>query len=499
MLRAKEREARHMKNDMEKPLIMYSESAASELMQSIRSTSGFHESFQTLAQWLERGECTRRTSSTFYNLLSAVHNHIKRLVKEKKEHEEIVERQKVEQEERAKLMMAQGTAIMKIFQAASKKRCWDHFSKAQRRNIDDWHQQVEKEIKISEEEQLEKREEVGMDLDDDQEHSEIKSEPTSSLVDNEETGEPMAKQAKTESEEATQAALEAQDIKFRAQNASLRALAEKNASLMGEVEGYKKEIVDLKQKFASVFQDKDLQIARLMTAVQGLQNFLQNVTLNTPEINPTDIEVEVDKESKDVSNNTGQTTVEQSSQIQQTSIEQLSSDQNEEPTENEKPPEKVEQKKAKNEGKRGPRTRRRGRKKEKQITEEEVVEEVDNKAETVTDATECSVSLTIDLANPADGDVDNLTKDVSHSQSAYNPGVVRLTSQDMTVVGLLCSYLQVCPYGATTEQVLNHIQRHVPGVTTEGLALILDGLPMIFVGDGLEFYSKTWKFKQVLT
>lgn len=33
---------------------------------------------------------------------------------------------------------------MKIFKAASKKRCWDHFSKAQRRNIDEWHQQVGK-------------------------------------------------------------------------------------------------------------------------------------------------------------------------------------------------------------------------------------------------------------------------------------------------------------------------------------------------------------------
>lgn len=57
------------------------------------------------------------------------------------------------------------------------------------------------EIKISEEEQLEKREEVGMDLDmdldDDQQHSENKSEPNSSLIDNDESGEPIAKQAKT--------------------------------------------------------------------------------------------------------------------------------------------------------------------------------------------------------------------------------------------------------------------------------------------------------------
>lgn len=66
----------------------------------------------------------------------------------------------------------------------------------------------------------------------------------------------------SESEEldTTQADQEAQDLKFRAQNESLRALAKKNGSLMWEVEDYKKEIIGLKRKFATVFQDKDLQV-----------------------------------------------------------------------------------------------------------------------------------------------------------------------------------------------------------------------------------------------
>jgi len=37
-------------------------------------------------------------------------------------------------------------------------------------------------------------------------------------------------------------------------------LARKNASLMWEVEGYKNEMVTLKERFANVFQDKDLQV-----------------------------------------------------------------------------------------------------------------------------------------------------------------------------------------------------------------------------------------------
>ena len=91
-------------------------------------------------------------------------------------------------------------------------------------------------------------------------------------------------------------------------------------------------------------------------------------------------------------------------------------------------------------------------------------------------------------------DGDNIDED--SGQSACPTEVVRLTSKDMTIVGLLCSYLQVCPYGATTEQVLTHIQRNIQGVSAEELEKILDGLPMLFIGDGLDFYNKTWKFKQ---
>jgi hypothetical protein len=107
LLRAKAREVRHQ-SEMEEQVIIFTERAAAELMKSIRSDSGFLEAFQTLAQWLERGECSRKNSSTFYNLLSSVHSHVRRLVKEKREHEEIVERQKKEQIERVKLMMSQG-------------------------------------------------------------------------------------------------------------------------------------------------------------------------------------------------------------------------------------------------------------------------------------------------------------------------------------------------------------------------------------------------------
>jgi hypothetical protein len=82
----------------------------------------------------------------------------------------------------------------------------------------------------------------------------------------------------------------------------------------------------------------------------------------------------------------------------------------------------------------------------------------------------------------------------STSDGSSGADVVRLSANQMVVVGLLCSYLQICPYGATTDQVLTHIRRQVPGVTSEELEKILNSLPMLFSGDGLEFMNKTWKF-----
>ncbi|KAK3744760.1 hypothetical protein QZH41_013312, partial [Actinostola sp. cb2023] len=600
VLRAREREARHVKDENEKPLVLYTEGTAADLMQNIRSSSGFHDSLETLEQWLERGECTRRSSSTFYNLLSAVHSHIKRLVKEKMEHEEIVERQKHEQTERAKLIMAQGAGILNIFKAASKKRCWDHFSKAQRRNIDEWHQQVEKEIKISEEQQMENRQEVGMDLDDELDHTQSTSE--TSQPEDEETGEPKAKQPKTQDfEECTQASLEAQDIKFRAQNAGLKALARKNASLMWEVEGYKNEMVTLKERFANVFQDKDLQIARLMTAVQGLQNFFQHVTLNTPEVtllfvtNTSNIEVEVVKESTEYreTDTAEHDTVDQTSELNNLETKSSETDAEEQPEKAEEQPEKAEeqpekaeeqpekasqkkaeeqpekaeeqpekasQKKAEEQPekaeeqpekasqkkaeelpeKASQKKAKRGRKRKEGNTDQEVTEESETSEtnvekqpekasqkkakrgrkkkevktdQEVTEESEVSEQVTVAEA-VATGDEENQVEAMTtmtegetkaedeHGESVSphstrHTDVVRLTSKEMSVVGLLCSYLQVCPYGATTEQVLVHIQRQVPGVTSEDLAKLLDSLPMIFVGDGLEFCNKTWKFKQL--
>lgn len=235
------------------------------------------------------------------------------------------------------------------------------------------------------------------------------------------------------------------------------------------------------------------------------------------------IEVEVIKDSSDVCDPTVPTTNVQTPTIRTTDIPEQQTDkkpadeitQEGKPSETGKQPEKSDQKKGKTEVKKGVRTRKRGRKKEKEVAEESEGSEQMSQDSQSTDTETMDKSMikggkTTTGVKEESVTATNVTDDVKtageekagnpgNPNSACQTGVVRLSSQDMTVVGLLCSYLQICPYGATAEQVLYHIQRQAPGVTAEDLEKVLEGLPMIFKGDGLEFLNKTWKFKQVLT
>ncbi|EDO37915.1 predicted protein [Nematostella vectensis] len=370
-LRAQAREERHryreemekirlVEEETEKKVKFFTDHAASELLHNLRNEQGsFYESFSTLTQWLERGEVTRKTVATFYALLNCIHNHIKRLVKEKKENEEIVERQKLEQYWRAKKVRDQGETILTVFNAACQKKCWDHFSKAQRRNISDWQKQV------------------------------------------------------METAVGAKAAFDPEDAKARAQAAGLKALAEKNTSLMWEVESYKNEMELLRDKYAAVFDEKDSQIARLTVALQGLQQYLQNAVL--------------------------------------------------------KPPQK-EKKKPK--AKRGA-TKKKEEKEQKSEEEEDQAKsssQEENVGESQEDGTEAKQ---LDLPHPIQ--------------------LVRLSENEMALVGVLCSFLSACPSGASAQQITAHVQRHVPGANQETVDKALTSLPMLFEQES-EPVGQAWRF-----
>lgn len=107
--RQKAREERHRKqeeidklNAIEATPVVYSERSAGDVLDKIKKHVDFESTLNTVVQWFERGECNRRHVNMFYAFLHSTHTHIKRLVKEKQEHQEIVERQRQEQLERAR-------------------------------------------------------------------------------------------------------------------------------------------------------------------------------------------------------------------------------------------------------------------------------------------------------------------------------------------------------------------------------------------------------------
>ncbi|TMW48147.1 hypothetical protein DOY81_006780 [Sarcophaga bullata] len=106
------------------PIPHYTDHEASMVGESLRNNDTFVKAVQTITIWLERGDCSKRNANVFYSMIQSTHAHVRRLTGEK---------QQLEDDLRKAL-----TQIEKVFNAASHKKVWDHFTKAQRKNIDQW-------------------------------------------------------------------------------------------------------------------------------------------------------------------------------------------------------------------------------------------------------------------------------------------------------------------------------------------------------------------------
>ncbi|TNN71263.1 Ecto-NOX disulfide-thiol exchanger 1 [Liparis tanakae] len=150
MLAREERHRRKMEEDRLRPpspppIVHYSEHECSQLGDKIKDDGKFPEAVRVLMTWLERGEVNRRNANNFYSMIQSSNGHIRRLTGEKTQHEKEVE----EAKDKFKIALAgivgQFEQIVSVFQAASKQKAWDHFSKAQRKNLDMWRKQAESE------------------------------------------------------------------------------------------------------------------------------------------------------------------------------------------------------------------------------------------------------------------------------------------------------------------------------------------------------------------
>ncbi|XP_060039064.1 ecto-NOX disulfide-thiol exchanger 2 isoform X6 [Erinaceus europaeus] len=250
MLAREERHRRRMEEERLRPpspppVVHYSDHECSIVAEKLKDDSKFSEAVQTLLTWIERGEVNRRSANNFYSMIQSANSHVRRLVNEKATHEKDMEEAKEKFKQALSGILIQFEQIVAVYHSASKQKAWDHFTKAQRKNISVWCKQAEEMRNIHNDELMGIRREEEMEMSDD----EI-----------EET---------TETKEAEEPVSQAE------------ALKEENDSLRWQLDAYRNEVELLKQEQGKTHREddpnKDQQLKLLQQALQGMQQHLLKV------------------------------------------------------------------------------------------------------------------------------------------------------------------------------------------------------------------------------
>ncbi|GAB0086924.1 Ecto-NOX disulfide-thiol exchanger [Sergentomyia squamirostris] len=216
------------------PIVHYTDHEASAVAERLKQDESFVKAVQTLIAWLERGDCNKRNANTFYSMIQSTNAHVRRISGEKGNHDEELQKAREIYKKHMQSMVTQFTQIKKVFNAASHKKVWDHFSKAQRKNIDVWKRQA---------------------LD-------MKMTPIEDLHDDDEM---------EMSDDEKELALRTASKRARLDNESLK---EENDSLRCQLEVYKNEMNLVKSDLKSDTDIKDQQIKVLQETIRNLQTQL---------------------------------------------------------------------------------------------------------------------------------------------------------------------------------------------------------------------------------
>ncbi|XP_052368526.1 ecto-NOX disulfide-thiol exchanger 2-like isoform X2 [Oncorhynchus keta] len=167
-----ERHRRRMEEDRFRPpspppIVHYSDHECSLLGDKIKDEAAFGAAVHVLLTWVERGEVNRRNANNFYSMIQSSNSHIRQLMSQKAAHEKELEVAKDKFKTALSGILAQFEQIVSVFHAASKQKAWDHFSKAQRKNLDMWRKQAEEIRNMQNEELMGIRREEEMEMSDD--------------------------------------------------------------------------------------------------------------------------------------------------------------------------------------------------------------------------------------------------------------------------------------------------------------------------------------------
>ncbi|XP_047675479.1 ecto-NOX disulfide-thiol exchanger 2 isoform X5 [Tachysurus fulvidraco] len=274
MLAREERHRRRIEEDRLRPpspppIVHYTEHECSQLGEKIKDDCKFPEAVRVLLTWVERGEVNRRNANNFYSMIQSSNSHIRRLMNEKAAHEKEMEEAKEKFKNALAAILVQFEQIVSVFHAASKQKAWDHFSKAQRKNLDMWRKQAEEIRNIHNEELMGIRREEEMEMSDDDMEDDA---PDSK--DSDDSG-PLAQ---------------------------VEALREENDSLRCQLDAYRNEVELLKQEQSKAHPQhseedttRQQQLSFLQQALQGMQKQLLKIR---DELKQREMELEKSTEDK---------------------------------------------------------------------------------------------------------------------------------------------------------------------------------------------------------
>ncbi|XP_050974880.1 ecto-NOX disulfide-thiol exchanger 1 isoform X1 [Labeo rohita] len=263
------REERHRRKIQEErlrppsppPIMHYSEHEAALLAEKLKDDNKFSEATAVLFTWIDRGEVNRRTANHFYSMIQSANSHVRRLMNEKAQHEEEMELAKEHFKNSLLAILTQFEQITAVFTAATRQKAWDHFSKAQRKNIDIWRKQCEELRNAHSEEIMGIRREEEMEMSDE----DLEENPCKKM--------------------------RMEDSVLSAQTCALR---EENDSLRWQLDAYRNEVELLKKEQGKTYRTEEdhTQEQQLHFLQQTMQNMQQQLLRLQEELKGKELELE---------------------------------------------------------------------------------------------------------------------------------------------------------------------------------------------------------------
>ena len=81
----------------------------------------------------------------------------------------------------------------------------------------------------------------------------------------------------------------------------------------------------------------------------------------------------------------------------------------------------------------------------------------------------------------------------SRASMNYGPNQVRISGEELVLVGIICSYLQLCPAGATSGEIRDYLSRQFKERRRDVVDRLLCSLPVLFKAEDASGNAK-WKF-----